>query len=161
MSEQPALSYPEPGGQTYTSGHSGSEASRERAVHEDSTGVTAKRQALVLDLVQTGGPLGLTVRVLRDVADLHHGQASSALSNLHKAGRIARLQEKRMGCHVYVTPENVNGRPTDEPGRQNLNRLNAAEQEVYDRVKNQTEHGWVTARFETERLLRIIERLTQ
>lgn len=44
------------------------------------------------------------------MTDLHHGQASSVLSVLHKEGRLARLTEKRERCAVYVLPEYVGDR---------------------------------------------------
>jgi hypothetical protein len=48
---------------------------------------------------------------------MHHGQASSALSVLHKAGRIVRLAEKRNRCHVYVMPNEAVGRVVQPHGR--------------------------------------------
>jgi hypothetical protein len=58
----------------------------------------------------------------KDVAgryDWHHGQASGALSTLHKEGRVARLaEERRTKCAVYVLPEHVGERPTAAHGRQ-------------------------------------------
>lgn len=111
--------YPEPGGQEFTSGHSGTDTSRDRAVRERDNGVTAYRQAEVLYLLDNlAVHYGMTVKdVLSERPDWHHGQASSALSNLHKAGRIARLRSKRQGCHVYVTLDNVAGRDTESFGR--------------------------------------------
>jgi hypothetical protein len=47
---------------------------------------------------------------------MHHGQASGALSVLHKEGRIARLTERRNRCAVYVLPEYVQGRETSPHG---------------------------------------------
>lgn len=93
-----------------TSGHSGSSTSRERAEHEDSSGVTGKRQGRVLEHVDYLGTEGATVREIRIGLSLHHGQASAALSNLHSAGHLVRLTERRERCQVYVTPDNVNGR---------------------------------------------------
>lgn len=46
----------------------------------------------------------------------HHGQASGALSVLHKTGYVARLTEVRERCKVYVHPDFVGGRPIEEPG---------------------------------------------
>lgn len=54
---------------------------------------------------------GLTWREYADENGLHHGQASSALSNLHRQGRVARLAEKRRGSGVYVLPVFVDDRP--------------------------------------------------
>jgi hypothetical protein len=54
---------------------------------------------------------------LADICGWHHGQASGALSDLHKAGLIARLVERRNRCSVYVLPEHVGGRATAAHGR--------------------------------------------
>ena len=95
-----------------TSGWSGSDASRERVEREDSNGTTSERQRRTLGYVQTMGYEGLTVADLRDLTNWHHGQASAALSVLHKEGKVERLAEKRDRCQVYVLPEYVNGRET-------------------------------------------------
>lgn len=105
-----------------TSGHSGSNASRERAETDDKGGTTAKRQSQALELLTKFGSHGMTVVEFRNYMSFHHGQASSVLSVLHKGGRIARLADMRGAgegrrCHVYVLPENVNGRETQSPGR--------------------------------------------
>lgn len=101
-----------------TSGWSGSQTSRERAETEDRTGVTSDRQQVVLAGLALTRERGLTWKELAASQDWHHGQASGALSALHKAGRIARLaEERRDRCAVYVRPEHVAGRPTAEQGR--------------------------------------------
>lgn len=61
---------------------------------------------------------GVTVKELREILEIHHGKASSILSNDHKAGKLARLTEKRNGCRVYVLPEFVDGRETEKYGSQ-------------------------------------------
>jgi hypothetical protein len=96
-----------------TSGWSGTETSRQRAEHEDTTGITGARQRETLTLVQQGGYNGMTVRELRSVTGWHHGQASSVLTLLHKAGAIARLSATRDRCKVYVHPDSVLGRETE------------------------------------------------
>lgn len=55
---------------------------------------------------------GITWRELAEATGWHHGVASSALSNLHRSGAAVRLQERREGCGVYVTPENARDRLT-------------------------------------------------
>lgn len=112
---QAALPYPEPDG-TATSGHAGTETSRQRAVEERDLGITAVRQRYVLERLGVVGDYGITVQDLRERTNWHHGQASATLSNLHKSGRIECLDEKRNRCHVYVLPENVEGRVTRAPG---------------------------------------------
>lgn len=114
--EHPVLPYPEPDG-TATAGWSGSDASRERARDEAADGTVQKRQREVLAIMRVAVGYGVTVKELRDTTGWHHGQASSVLSSLHKAGLIDRLAQKRMRCHVYVLPEHVNGRDTQPFGR--------------------------------------------
>jgi hypothetical protein len=108
---EPVLPY---GGTTMarTSGHSGSDTSAERAEREDANGTTRQRQARVLALLVTRGQRGATWQEVAAGLGLHHGQASGPLSNLHKAGRIERLAERRNRCAVYVLPEHVAGRET-------------------------------------------------
>jgi hypothetical protein len=45
---------------------------------------------------------GMTWKELALYKGWHHGQASGALSNLHKLGYVFTTSEKRNGCHVYV-----------------------------------------------------------
>lgn len=60
---------------------------------------------------------GMTWRELGDACGWHHGQASGALSALHRAGRVARLREQRAGSGVYVLPNEVHGRDVATFGR--------------------------------------------
>lgn len=99
-----------------SSGWSGTQTSKERAEEADSSGTTSKRQREVLAVVDVHGAYGVTVKDLRESLPLHHGQASGALSNLHKDGRIARLAETRDRCKVYVLPEHVGGREVEASG---------------------------------------------
>lgn len=101
-----------------TSGWSGSEASRDRAEAEDSTGVTSKRQRAVVEALRKRGPGGGTWLELAMALRLHHGQISGPLSVLHKEGFVARLTEQRGKCSVYVLPEFVEGRATKPQGRE-------------------------------------------
>jgi hypothetical protein len=101
-----------------TSGWSGSATSHERALTNDTTGETRDVQQLVLRLVAGKGPRGLTIAELRRIVPAkHHGSLSGALSNLHKADRIACLTERRERCHPYVLPIYVRGRETRAQGR--------------------------------------------
>lgn len=111
MLEQAVLPY------AGTSGWSGSTTSKERAQRDDSAGVTRNRQSLVMQTLEHAGPKGLTWKEFGDLTGCHHGTASGALSVLHKEGHIARLNERRNSCLVYVLPEHVNGRVTGEQGR--------------------------------------------
>jgi hypothetical protein len=102
-----------------SSGWAGSDTSHDRAARDDASGRTADRQWTVLRLVDNAGYAGATVKDLRDLLEplgWHHGQVSSALTLLHKAGRIQRLTVKRDRCHPYVNPGLVMGRDTQAPG---------------------------------------------
>lgn len=93
-----------------SSGYSGTDTSAERARTEDRDGTTAYRQRQVRELLYARGEHGITVKELRELTGWHHGQASAALSNLHKVQAISRLSERRDRCKVYVSNEYVNGR---------------------------------------------------
>jgi len=100
-----------------TSGHSGSETSRSRAVSADRSGKTALRQAQALNLLSREKMSGLTWKEFSEITGLHHGTASGVLSVLHKVGRIARLKETRNGCKVYVDLSCIAGRLVEGQGR--------------------------------------------
>ena len=97
-----------------TSGWAGSEASQQRQMMLDETGETGKRQQAVMRELRNAGTYGAIWRDIALALDIHHGQASAALSVLHREGLIARLDEKRNKCSVYVLPEFVNGRSTSD-----------------------------------------------
>jgi len=97
-----------------TSGHSGSAASAERARRDDRDGTTTRRQRQVIDHLARQAVYGATWKDLAAWYRWHHGQASGALSVLHKAGAIVRLVERRDRCHIYVLPNWVDGREVDE-----------------------------------------------
>lgn len=62
----------------------------------------APRSREVFYTVAGAGQYGMNwVEVARNL-NLHHGQASGALSSLHRRGFVARLTEKRDRCSVYV-----------------------------------------------------------
>lgn len=99
-----------------TSGWSGSETSRERAVSEDARGTTTMRQGVVLSLIRQSRNVGMTWREVSEVTGWHHGQASGVLSVLHKTGHLVRLTDRRDRCALYVMPEWVQGRDTSPHG---------------------------------------------
>jgi hypothetical protein len=103
------------------SGWSGSETSRERQEREDASGITGKRQAQVYALLATHTGHGMTVKEVEDALSLGHGPASSALTHLHRADRVARLQERRSGQQVYVLKGYVEDRE-ESPYRPRLGR---------------------------------------
>lgn len=92
------------------SGHAGNDTSRERQQHEDASGMTLSRQQAALAAVWTAQSEGVTVLEMERYLDVGHGQASSALSHLHRAGRITRLKDRRRKQEIYVAAEFVNGR---------------------------------------------------
>ena len=108
---QPELPY------SGTSGHSGTDTSKARALHADRSGKTALRQAQTLNLLAQRKLVGITWKELSEITGLHHGTASGVLSVLHKAGRIARLKESRDGCKVYVDVACIEGRVIEKQGR--------------------------------------------
>ena len=100
-----------------SSGWSGTDTSKDRADHADSSGKTRSTQNQTLGHIYLERERGMTWKEIADITGWHHGTVSGALSVLHKTGRIARLTEKRGQCRVYVCPEYVNGRVTDAQGR--------------------------------------------
>lgn len=95
-----------------TTGHSGTDTSRAQAEPHKH----ARVQDLVLLYIGSRGQVGATIADLRAQFDyLHHGSLSSALTNLHRDGRLARLVDKRDRCHIYVLPVDVGDRPVEQP----------------------------------------------
>ena len=84
------------------SGHvAASKTSTARALHEDATGVTGKRQLAILDALENASAHGYTWTELGDELNLHHGQVSGALSVLHNAGRVFALRRERNNSQIY------------------------------------------------------------
>lgn len=92
------------------SGHAGNATSRERQETEDANGMTEGRQQAALAYVAVHVSDGVTVAEVQDALGVGHGQASSALSHLHRAGKITRIKSRRNKQEIYVLPEYVNGR---------------------------------------------------
>lgn len=103
------------------SGHAGNATSRERQEIEDAKGLTQSRQADTLRWVTAAGSDGMVVAELEKVLRVGHGQASSALSHLHRAGKVVRLRSRRAKQEIYVVREFVNGRE-ESPYNPRLNR---------------------------------------
>lgn len=112
-----------------TSGWSGSTSSRDRAVQDDTSGVTSERQLKVLELLEEAGPDGLTWNEISEQTGEHHGKVSGPLSVLHKERYISRLTERRGRSEIYVRHHYVNGRET-APHKQH--------------TKQETENEWLT-----------------
>lgn len=111
----PVLPYPD--GEDRSSGWSGSETSHERAQARDTSGETGRNQAQLRLLLMSRAGRGATWAEVSEYFGWHHGVSSGLLSNLHKAGLLARLTERRNRCAVYVLPEHVDGRETRRYGR--------------------------------------------
>jgi hypothetical protein len=87
---------------TGTGGHAGSEASRERAETEASDGTLADRQQRILAWLDSAGASGSTWVSVGQGLNLHHGQVSGALSNLHAGGFVFMLRKRHNRSHPYV-----------------------------------------------------------
>jgi hypothetical protein len=85
-----------------TAGYVPVQASRERAHREVKDGSLSKRLDDVMSLLDKRGIIGATWQEVAQTLGLHHGQASGALSNLHRMGLVFSLREKRNKCHPYV-----------------------------------------------------------
>lgn len=97
-----------------TGGHSGSDTSQARAERDRDSGRHTQRADDTLLFLALRGPLGATWFELADFLEVHHGAASGILSNLHKAGKIARTPARRNRSKVYVLPQYV-GEEVAEP----------------------------------------------
>lgn len=85
-----------------TAGYVPMQASRERAHREVKDGSLGKRLDAVLTLLDQRGIIGATWQEVAQALGIHHGQASGALSTLHRMGLVFSLREKRNRCHPYV-----------------------------------------------------------
>jgi len=100
-----------------SSGHSGTDTSKERADTRDLNGETAMLQFTIYNNIRLNQGNGRTVGELKHFG--HHGSVSGALSNLHKKKAISRLKEKRGKQKIYVCNQYVDGRETESQGRRN------------------------------------------
>lgn len=100
-----------------TSGHSGTDTSKERAKRQDTSGATALMQRKILELLQKQKDYGVTWDEAGHYFNLHHGTVSGALSVLHKRGYISRLKQRRNRCKIYVLPNYVQGREVEYQGK--------------------------------------------
>jgi len=131
VSDIPILPYG--GDSDPNSGFSGSETSEARAREADRTGVTGRRQRLVLAYVREHGANGATWHEVSDALGMHHGSASAALSNLHRAKRLARLGISRQRSRVYVHPDFVGDRATEPPAQNSTTALLDCMADLLDR----------------------------
>lgn len=84
-----------------TTGAVNQPASQQRATKEAKSGEATERAKRILQHLQHK-TAGMTWQELAPVLNLHHGQMSGALSNLHKSGHVFMLREQRNRCHPYV-----------------------------------------------------------
>jgi hypothetical protein len=99
-----------------TSGFSGTDTSRQRALDDDRSGRTRERHQLTMRWLLAAGADGYTWFELSETTGWHHGVASGALTRAHRIGDAARLAETRgkgKQSKVYVHRDYVNGRPTE------------------------------------------------
>lgn len=110
-----------------TTGHSGSDTSKDRAESEAASGAAAARQHSILGLLEQAGPIGLTWKEI-DIKMGRvpgHGSISGSLSSMHKEGLVSALKmDRRNGSGVYVLPKFVVGRIT-RPYNENKTRSDA------------------------------------
>ena len=92
-----------------TSGSVPRDTSVQREQHERETGKTSLRAERFMGLLENSGAYGLTWRDLqtryrqRYGVELHHGQISGMLSNLHKDGSVFTTTVlKRQNCLAYL-----------------------------------------------------------
>lgn len=100
----------------------------------------ANRQAVVLTMMSANQGKGMTWREVASATGLGHGTVSGILSNLHAAGKLARLRETRDRLRVYVTPEWVLERQTESPKKTRQNALLDDMAAVLTKVPTKCEH---------------------
>jgi hypothetical protein len=128
-----------------TSGWAGSDASKNRQMFIDESGETSKRQQSVIDELRSAGTYGAIWRDIALALNIHHGQASAALSVLHRENVIARLADKRSKCSIYVLPEFVNGRATTD-GMKTQASINANAVKAVRALHSETETSDITGK---------------
>ncbi len=123
---QPSLPY------NGTEGYAANTESKDRASKRVRSGRAAAIQKSVWDLLTAAGKGGVTYTEVMTILGLESNQANPPLSNLHKDGRIAKLDEKRDGSGIYVHLEFVDNRKTVPHG--------GMDQEKWERIGRA--NGW-------------------
>jgi folate-dependent tRNA-U54 methylase TrmFO/GidA len=117
-----------------------------RAVQEVEDGTLSKRQQAVLQLLDNAGKNGCIWQAVGQQLNLHHGQASGVLSNLHKAGEIFMLRKKVMRCHPYVAKQfrhyYTDEQVFDTPATTRAGERTALLNELYATCQTAKEFGW-------------------
>ena len=129
-----------------TAGYVERPASYQRAVREAENGTLSARQQAVIDALYDAGVKGATWRTLGQLLNLHHGQISGVLSNLHKAGEVFMLREQQDKCHPYVfhsyriayNDEQV----FDQPATTRAGQRKALLDELYATCQSAIDVGW-------------------
>src|SRR5690606_19903550 len=99
-----------------TSGWSGSDASREATEERDRSGRTGEVQSAVWQWTWGRGQWRAPVLAWREpFPQWPHGRICSALTCLHKSGRLLRLTQKRDRASICVAPAWQMGRATVPP----------------------------------------------
>lgn len=124
---QPSLPY------NNTEGYAQNSESVERAEKRARSGRAAVIQQQVWDLLTQAGRDGVTYTEVMNLLGLESNQANPPLSNLHKDGRIAKLEERRNGSGIYVHIEFVDHRKTVPHG--------GMDQEKWERIGRA--NGWL------------------
>lgn len=70
----------------------------------------ADQQSIVLEIARDAGAYGTTGTDIRRITGWGDSPKSRAMSNLLRDGELVRLKERRDRGHIYVLPENANGR---------------------------------------------------
>lgn len=83
----------------FAGAYNGTQGSVDRPASEQRVTPRLQQVALVVRDADDGGCIWKEVAA---ELGLHHGQASGALSNLHRMGVVFQLRETRNGCHPYV-----------------------------------------------------------
>jgi len=77
-------------------------ASEARARREQFDGSFSKRKDLIMSILLGSSLKGSTWKEIADMTSEHHGQVSSALSNMHRDGFVFQLRQQRDKCHPYL-----------------------------------------------------------
>lgn len=129
-----------------TGGYVEQPSSFQRAIHEVVTGKLAERQQSILSELLLSALRGMTWRELSARLGQHHGNISGALSNLHKAGKVFMLDEKRDGSHVYIHARHrdafADNFRIDEPAQTSASRHKTQLVLIARLIDDARENGW-------------------
>lgn len=125
-----------------TGGYVERPASKQRAQREARDGTLSKRQQSISVLLIDAGKDGMTWKQIAEQLGLHHGQASGALSNMHKAGVIFMLRQQRDRCHPYVHKAYVkwwdDSKRFDEPAKTRAGERNDLVEQLLEALETVT-----------------------